>query len=697
MRWRFCLSGLVVFSAAAHPALCDDRAAEVIEIVDAGDEFPLILGLGEFDDGGGFIQFAEDGTQIVQNEAEEGEAKTPKLSEEDEKALTDLIRKAARTRRSEFKKDLEKAVKDLADSADLGDARKDKLEALIPNVTEAAVAAWEKKAREWMMTYVVQAGGNAAVIRDWKPETLSNDRNSNFAAVAADQTPEWKAGLKDILSEGQLRVVEEGEKARIDKVRKEMGDYLNASETYAGTLFTGQMDTALGRIERFGGVDEERRKKLKKAADEAVKTTTAEWRTRAENQLLAMDEEARDQMAKNGGFMGVAVTDKANQAEEQKVWREAVAQLLTDAERKLISESRAAVRARRADALAMVLVADLDRLIGLSEEQRNAITKLAGKRMLALPSQYFDPPENNGYYSLDIGQMMQKLGSIKDKILPLLGERQVKRWESLAPDQLSRSGYVRERMDPGKLPPPEEMDEFEVERVVSQFLHREAKRMKQKLLTVMEARVDSVTKVANPPPDAVAVLNTAAKGAAEQMAQASIINLTGYVRGQFQNVKPADVPARLQNLYNPYFSERQVQPDPERWTSAVNRLLTESQRKAWKAECDARDAWRLRGLTDMVVTEIEKRFALTPEQREAVRKKMESVIKEYDPDFTQFFSFGWHLQGYYSMIPMAMLSEKEMEELFGKQLAESVKEKCLGNASQYADMIRRQHSSRTKR
>jgi hypothetical protein len=99
----------------------------------------------------------------------------------------------------------------------------------------------------------------------------------------------------------------------------------------------------------------------------------------------------------------------------------------------------------------------------------------------------------------------------------------------------------------------------------------------------------------------------------------------------------------------------------------------------------------------MVVTEIEKRFALTPEQREAVRKKMESVIKEYDPDFTQFFSFGWHLQGYYSMIPMAMLSEKEMEELFGKQLAESVKEKCLGNASQYADMIRRQHSSRTKR
>jgi hypothetical protein len=336
--------------------------------------------------------------------------------------------------------------------------------------------------------------------------------------------------------------------------------------------------------------------------------------------------------------------------------------------------------------------------MGFTGDQRTAMLKIASKQMLNLPGQYFDLPESNGYIMLDPGVMWRQLAPVTEKeIRPLLTERQMKRWQALAPDQLSRGGYVRERMDVGELPPLEEIDEFEVERIVSSFLHREAKKMKQKMLSVMESRVDGIARVINPPPETVAVLNTAAKGAAEQMAQSSIANLTSWVRSQFQNIKPADLAVRVQNLYNPYFSERQAQADPERWTSTVNRLLSESQRKAWKTECDARDAWRLTGLTAMVVTETEKRIALTSEQREKLQKKMDEVIREYDPDFSNFFSYGWHLQGYYSMIPMAMLTDKEMEEIFDKKTAETVKEKCLGNALQYAEMIRRNHDSRAGR
>ena len=114
-------------------------------------------------------------------------------------------------------------------------------------------------------------------------------------------------------------------------------------------------------------------------------------------------------------------------------------------------------------------------------------------------------------------------------------------------------------------------------------------------------------------------------------------------------------------------------------------------------ECDARDALRLTGLTAMVVTETEKRISLTNGQREKLQKKMDEVIREFDQDFSNFFSYGWHLQGYYSMIPLAMLTDKEMEEVFDKGQAETVKEKCLGNAMQYAEMIRRNHDSRAGR
>ena len=59
-------------------------------------------------------------------------------------------------------------------------------------------------------------------------------------------------------------------------------------------------------------------------------------RVRAEQQLLAMDEAGRDQMAKNGGYIGVVTTDKANQPQEQKVWKEALSKILTEAERACI-------------------------------------------------------------------------------------------------------------------------------------------------------------------------------------------------------------------------------------------------------------------------------------------------------------------------------------------------------------------------
>jgi hypothetical protein len=701
MRWPVCLFGLLALLATAHHGFCgdctagDDRAAVVPDAPIADDDAIVDLDLPLE-----AVVFEEDlGEDIpegigVANDGLDDTSAAPKLSDEDEKTLKELIENAGKARRSQFKKELEKKSRDLSEKAALDKAGKEKFDTLLPKATDAAVAAWQEKCREWMMTYLTQSGDASAMLKNWTPESLSGGGNQNFAATAPDQTTVWKAGLKEILTPAQLNAIEEDEKARIAKVRTEMADYLGASESHASDTFSAQMDTALGRIERYGSIDEERRKKLKQAADEAVKLTTADWRTRAENQLLAMDESGRDQMAKNGGYMGVAITDKANQPQEQKVWKETLAKILTDAERKMIADSRAAVRSRRADALAMILIGDVDRLIGLSEEQRNALWKLSGKRMLALPVHYFDPQDSNGYYSLDSGLMMRQLDVIKDQIRPLLGERQVKRWEALGPEQLSRGGYVREKIDPGKLPPPEEMDEVEVERIVSGFLHREAKKMKEKMQAVMEGRVDSISRVASPAPEAVAVLNTAAKGAAEQMAQMSITNLASWVRGQFQNIKPADVPARLQNLYNPYFSERQAQADPERWTATVNRLLSEAQRKAWKAECDSRDAWRMRGLTDMVVTELEKRIILKPEQFEALRKKIAEVIKEYDTDFSNFFSYGWHLQGYYSMIPMAMLSEKELAELLDPKQAETVKEKCLGNATQYAEMIRRNHSAR---
>jgi hypothetical protein len=653
-------------AAAAVP---EERLVGIAGIAQAGVEFVEII------DGDIFV----DPFAVVLEVAEEAGGERERnpdepLSADDEKAVQEFVTKAAAARRKELEKRLVKTIKGLAKAANADAAAEEKLEALATPVLDAAMADWEKKCREWVMDMINRSGQGAASIRGWQPDQFGAG-NQVQGALRPEETGAWKDGLKQILTDEQRAAVAADEQARRAKLREDLADYLKSSEAQAGEWMANLMDGVVRRLLLHAEFDDERRAKLKQAADEAVKVTLAAWRERAELQLMEMDETTRDQMTQRGGLMGVNTNEKANQPQEQPSWKEAVAKILTGQEQAQLEAQQSAVRARRAEAIGMVLLADLDRLIGLNEPQRTSLLELMKKPLEGLPSNYFESPDDSGYYAIDLPQVMRQVRGIdKEKLAALLDAGQLKRWKTVNPSMLTRSGYVRERLDPGKLPAPEEMDEVEVERAVSGFLHREARKMEQKMQSIMEAQVENIVRVANPPAEAVAVLNTAAKGAAEQMAENSIGNLANWVRNQFQNVKPADVPARLQNLSNPYFDERQRPQEPRVWSAAVQRHLTEQQREAWKSECASRDAWRLRALTAMVVTELEKRLPLKPEQREKLQRKLTAVITDYEPDFSMYFSLWWYLQGYYTLVPLAMFSDKELEECFDKKQLENVKE-----------------------
>ncbi len=637
----------------------------------------------------------------VANDAEDeedGEDKpeAPKLSDEQKAALEEFFEKASKMKRKMFEGQMETAVRELAEEQKLEREARKKLEAGTGKAVDATMTAWEKAFRKYVEQQAVQA--TAANIKAWSAQSWSN-YNINADLTPPAETEEWKAVIKEVLTAEQMTAREAAAKAAEEKFQKDFGDYLATCEGQAGDQMSAVIDSEVERIARFSKIDDERRKKLKAAGEEAVKECVKAWRRRMENQLKSMDEKQREQMTSRGGRMSVNLTETEFQPKERQAWKDGLAQLLTDAERQSLEDRYLEVRTRRADALAIILTSDLDKLVGFNAEQRTKFLPLASKRLLKLPDHYFTMPENGGYYSIDPGQMLQQVQKLKDDDLKaILSESQVKRFREASPDQMSRSNsYVREKLEVGDVPSPEEMDEVEVERVLSGFLHREARRMKLKMLSLMEARVEHIGRVSNPSPETVQVLTTAAKGAAEEMARNNINNLSGWVRGQFQTVKPADVPERLKNLYNPYFSERNQPEPPPLWTAAVERLLDEGQRSLWKAEMDLREQWRREGLTAAVVTDLEKRIAMTEEQRTKLARKVEEVITQYEPDFANYFSFGWHLQGYYSLIPIAMFTDKEMEEHFDKQQRETVKDKMLGNAMQYAEMIRQNHKSRTGR
>ena len=629
--------------------------------------------------------------------AEDDDAeKTPELSEEVKQALDEFIPKAAKVKRKQFEGQMQTAVDEVVKDQKLDRPVQKKLEAGTGKAVDAAMTQWEKAFRKFVEAQAQNI--TAANIKDWSPQAWSNQQ-INADLPPPPESDEWKAVLKDVLAPEQLTARETAAAAAEKKFQEDFGDYLATCEGQAGDQMAGAMESEVQRISQFSGMDEERRKKLKAAGDDAVKECVKAWRRKMENQLKSMEEKQREQMTSRGGMMNVNMTEKEYQPKEREVWKTALASLLSDDERKTLEARYQEVRARRADALAIILVNDLDRLAGFSAEQRGKFLPLAAQRLLKLPEHYFTAPESGGYYSLDSGQMLQLVQKLKDdELKTIFSETQVKRFREASPEQMSRNGnnYTREKLDMGEIPKPEEMDEVEVERILSRFLHREAKKMKLKMLSIMEAQVEHIGRVTSPAPDKVKVLTTAAKGAAEEMAQANINNLSSWVRGQFQSVKPADTVARFQNLQNPWFSDRNQPPlPPALWTAAVERLLDESQRQSWKTEMTAREKWRREGLAAVVVTDLEKRLVMSDEQRTKLAKKVDTVIEDYEPDFTNSFSVGWHLQGYYSLIPIAMFTEKEMAEHFDKKQLETMKDKMLANAMQYAESIRQQHKSRT--
>lgn len=686
---RFCVLGIGTLLVTAAPGRCGGG-------IDPGDgAMPVTLADEVVVDE---LVVEELDVDIAAGEpaAADEEEKKPKLSADEEKAFGEFVKKAGESRREQLKAAMEKTVSELVEVTKLDSAGKEKLEALVPRAVDASMDKWDEKFREWVLPMLIQSGDAAATLKQWKPFQFATN-NKLAGVVSPAQTVVWKEGVKQILTAEQWSAQEVAEKARRLKVLHEMDDYLTASGAQAGDALAQAMDAHLKRFLQSAEIDEERQKKLKQAADAAVKSTLTAWRQRAENIVLEMDDKSREQISRQtGNVMGVDTTDKANRPDQQQVWQDAVAQILTESERKLLDARRAEIRIRRANALTMSLIADLDRLVGFSETQRTKLRELGGKRMLSLPERYFDSPDN-GYYSIDQAEMLQQIKRIEEKQLSgVLDAGQLKRWKAITPEQLSGNRmYARRSAASAGVKAPEVVDEFEAERMISGILHREVKAAKQKMLAMMESRVENISRVAQPAAETVTVLRTAAKGAAEQLAFNSISPLEQWVRQQLQGLKPADIPARLRNFSLPNFAGGQAPGDPQVWTAAVNRLLTPQQREAWKTESDAREAWRIRSLSAMVLTEVEKRVLLKPEQIDALQKKLDAVIRDYEPDFSSFFSFGWHLQGYYCTIPLAILTDKEMEEIFDKKQLETVKERCMANILQYAEMLRKQHEQRT--
>ncbi len=609
--------------------------------------------------------------------------------------FAEFTSKVAAQRRLQLQPDMEKTAQELQEKAKLDEAGSTRLKALATAAVDESMKAWEAQFGLRYAPFLVQSGDPGAVLKAWKPEQFVGN-SANLVAISPTHTAVWKEGLKAILTPEYHAAMEVEAAEQRKQVLAEMEGYLADAEFKAGELFSSIMDHEVEQILQHRELDETRQNALRGAAEEARKVTLQNWRKRAENRLAEMDEKSLKIFSRNRGEPAVDPAEPGNRPQERAVWKTARRTILTEPEQQAIWEGQQGVKDRRAGALAMTIISQMDTMIGLSGSQREKLLELGRPLMLSLPKPFFEAPAVESYTSLDAGQILTEIREIPESTLAaLLDPAQLRRWQAMTPADLPENNRYSVRNTaavPGK--PAEVMDENEAGRLIALTVSSEAGRIQQRAFSRMEARVDDIARVVSLSPETVALLRTAGKGAAMQTTKDTVNNLDQYVVQQMKGVKPGDIPARLKALSMPRFQESRKQVQPRIWTAALQRLLTAPQLELWKQEGKAREDWQQRATSALVVTEVEKYLVLPSEKRELLLQKVDAVINTYEAEISNFFSPGWQFQSYYNTIPLALLAEKEMAEVFNPKQLETVRTRSLGRVTQYADMIRQQHGQR---
>ncbi|RYD32653.1 MAG: hypothetical protein EOP86_15215 [Verrucomicrobiaceae bacterium] len=599
--------------------------------------------------------------------------------------------KVVELRRGELKPDLDKAVIGVKEKARLDAEGAAKLDALAESAMNESLRNWQAEFAERYAPDLLK-GDAEALLKSWKPEQFTF--GTAPSPISPARTDVWKEGLRKIVTAEYYAAAEAEAKAAREEAQQAAERILTEAEKGAGGVLSTAMDAELESILLNVELDEAREKALRKAAEDAVKDTLKRWRERAEKRMEEMDDQILSQVQRIED-LGVGDPEAAGKPQDSEIWRTARGGVLTENERQSIAEGQERIKQRRAEALAMTMLAEVDQQVGFSEAQREKLLALGSGRFLSFEVRTIGRGMGDEGIP-DPGMMLPVLQGIPDDSLAaVLDPGQTARWKAVSGEDLPQR-YFTIRSPFGSDSPPaagaEPVDELEASRLITLKLADESVKIKEKYFSRIQGKVENLARATALPPETTARLRTAGKGAAEQLAQNAVGNMEQNLMNQVRGVKPAELPDRLAkiSLFNGY-RERIPQADPPLWEAALKRLLTKSQREIWQRECRAGQAWRRRALSAFVASGVERHVTLSPEKSALLLEKLEGVLQKYESDINNMMSPGWQYQSFYSAIPVALLTEKDMAGIFTPKQLETVRTRCLGQAEQFATMIRRRN------
>ncbi len=630
----------------------------------------------------------------------------PNLGPEVEAKLTEFLGKANETKRKQWAERMQREIDLVAKTTDLGADAQARLRLFVDPLIESSVQVWAPKFSSWMRDALSPYVDQPEVV----DQILSQMDQPQFADFFGGyfrpfEDPKWAEGLKGVLSPEQANVWEKASGEKKEAVLRETADVLRKAIEQTRV---GQEQGLLSKVESTKtalALSKDRAATLDAIAKAAVETALGNVRKRAERNVLAMEQEQREEVVRSGLHVPMEESDIAVQ---KAAWEEGVAKFLSAKEASRLRGMQEEYRERQSKALAGVLIAQLDEQVAFTEDQRERLRPLVEREVRADPSVL--PGEiGQPYYRINLGKLFVCGRTVKEEELKaILDETQRQRWQEVcnAKSAAPRVGLVVARaLTPATktAPPPQPGEPEDVENAISDHFHEKAATERKRLLAVHLVKAEDAARVAGLSAQATRQLAIAARGVAEGELAVWKANTDQTIRSQLRDVTPENVQQRLISL-DRYSSGRRSSGDADLgmlWEATVNAELTEAQRAAWKKEIDARGAWRDEVIANLIMAELDRRIALTTEQGSKLEPQIAKMVKDYGPDIGSMFSSSysniWYLQSYSMFLPVMAVPEKELKGILTKEQWElwtgGVE---FGNTTNYWENVQRLHTSRVK-
>jgi len=194
------------------------------------------------------------------------------------------------------------------------------------------------------------------------------------------------------------------------------------------------MDIVIGDVRRVAGLPKERQRLLEIAAKGAVDRHMESWRTTQENQVRqqALGTTAKQVRQRLEGIGSVGMGSNSL-PEENPLWRDTLTNVLTTEERSKWTAAEAGRDAYRQDAIAKLLVAEMDRQLDLTLSQCEKVEPLAVKAVqdyLPDMGQYLD--RGNG---IDFRLLLTAFSAVPEaERSTLLTPQQTNKWLQVTAD-----------------------------------------------------------------------------------------------------------------------------------------------------------------------------------------------------------------------------------------------------------------------